>query len=277
VSLNEARYKMNPKLKKTFLFVSMLLYAIITIHFVFNSIKLEGEGTGNLLLIFVLIVVFSFLPALIGLGIKNRKIKTLQYFFLFIFCFTILLIITTSVSYFIFANKHQVHVDVKSFAKCLENYNTKKTGDIFDPELFLSSFNRNDSAKGMIILDINKQGKVRIRDFNYYFLLNKHKSKCRPAEKPEDIKYIIIVEPQVDEYFGKYSDNTDAYRESVQILVFKVGKDFAQQVSESYAKGSNPKTSKTYGSGDEKGNDVGYSSIDNEITVIFENNTDVLK
>jgi hypothetical protein len=206
-----------------------IAYAIIASSFVVKFIKSGDERYARDILIpFVFILVLCFIPSIVALEkkIHKKKVGKVSSFFVFMGFYTTFLFVIMIYFLATFANRHSTAINEAEFANLISEYNKKNTENKFNPNLFNSLFSHKPESSGILILHVMKNGDINTWLFNYYYLIeNYHNEKILPR-KPEDIKYIIVVNPDEYEYAGLYSDGkTKGYRLVSKIDSYKLEND----------------------------------------------------
>ncbi len=217
---------------------------------------------------------FFISPVILGVYIAKKKNfqKIGKVFSLF--CFILILVISGSLivlQYFISSasvssekKDDEFKEYEKPFVEYIKAYNARKTPGQLDINAFSGLFERENNH-GYIILQLHKDGEVRLTPA---FFERQKENENMMAKRPEEIKYIILVEDQSSEYYGRYTDGAKAYRNVVKIKVYGLDPNSLLDSAEVY--GNIPAEEKSYDRIKRTGGDVSGFKVEDKVIALIE-------
>lgn len=220
------------------------------------------------------VVAFAISPVVLGVYIaKKTRYKKIGKVFS-VFCFTVILVISGSLialQMFIMTTSVKGEKRSKEFAEyekpyvdCINAYNSSKTTEEFDVNVFSGLFERENNH-GFIVLQMNENGEARMLS-EYFHGLKEYWGIM--AKKPGDIKYVIVIGNQMSEYYGKYTDGSKAYRNMVPIKLY--GLDTNDLMDSVELHGDVPVEEKSYDRRNRSGAYISTMDVVDEVKLLVE-------
>jgi hypothetical protein len=250
-------------------YISVRVVLVLLAVFVIIQTSIRGTSI-NLVAVFMPILFLAVPVVFIVYVIKKKNGQRIGKLFSLI-CFTVLLSMVTtyilfSIGMFVgdkefeeFKKAFQVYE--KPFLPCVKAYNSRTRFKEFDIDPFARTFKRKDNH-GCLIVETNPKGEVNVAWQNYKLILQ---GKKLIAKKPEDIKYLIVVEYERNELYGQYTDGANAYWRAVPITVYRIEEDANIKLDSTTINGPPPDKHKSYNKRPETGGIVQDTWVDSQV------------